>query len=261
MRAVSVSLRHLADRAAPLLAALVLLAVWEGACRLFAVPAYLLPAPSAILASALKVPATVWLGHVVATLEVSLLGLAVAIAVAIPLGMILAGSPQLMRVLYPLLIVVQSTPVVAVAPIIVVVLGAGAAPRVVITFLITFFPIVVSTVTGLQATPEEVIELSRSLNASRAREMRNIRLPYAIPYIFSGLRVSVTLSIVGAVVAEFVAADRGLGFFIGFSTSFLKVPQAFAALAILVVLSLGLFRLVVLIQTWFFAWSLPKGER
>lgn len=142
-----------------------------------------------------------------------------------------------------------------------VVLGAGDAPRVVITFLIAFFPIVVSTTTGLMSTPEELLELSRSLGAGRGREIRNIQLPYAVPYIFSALRISVTLAVIGAVVAEFVAAESGLGFFIAFSTSFFKVPQAFAALALLVTLSLVLFRLVALLQRWLFPWSLPKAER
>ena len=156
------------------------------------------------------------------------MGYFVAIAVSVPLAVALVNSRFLSRTLYPILVIVQSTPVVAIAPIIVVTLGASDLPRVVITFLIAFFPIVVSTVTGLLATPEELIELSRSLRAGRTREMLHIRLPFAVPYIFSALKISITLAIIGAVVAEFVAAERGLGFFIMFSTSFFKIPQAFA---------------------------------
>ena len=174
------------------------------------------------------------------------MGYFVAIAVSVPLAVALVNSRFLSRTLYPILVIVQSTPIVAVAPIIVVTLGASDLPRVVITFLITFFPIVVSTVTGLMATPEELIELSRSLRAGRTREMLHIRLPFAVPYIFSALKISITLAIIGAVVAEFVAAERGLGFFIMFSTSFFKIPQAFAGLAVLVALSLVLFRLCTL---------------
>ena len=150
------------------------------------------------------------------------MGYVVAIAVSIPLAVALVNSRLLSRTLYPILVIVQSTPIVAVAPIIVVTLGASDLPRVVITFLITFFPIVVSTVTGLMATPEELIELSRSLRAGRTREMLHIRLPFAVPYIFSALKISITLAIIGAVVAEFVAAEHGLGFFIMFSTSFFR---------------------------------------
>lgn len=250
-----------ADRAAPALAFALLLVVWEAACRGLAIPSFLLPAPSAIAAAFFDVSLPVWAGHVWATVRVALMGYALAIVVSIPLAVGLASSRLLSRTLYPMLVVVQSTPIVAVAPIIVVTLGAGDLPRVVITFLITFFPIVVASVTGLVAAPEELIELSRSLKAGKRREILHIRLPVAAPYIFSALKISTTLAVIGAVVAEFVAAEKGLGFFIAFSTSFFKIPQAFAGLVVLVSLSLLLFRLVSWIQVRFLPWSLPKGER
>ncbi|MGK9065343.1 ABC transporter permease [Stutzerimonas chloritidismutans] len=250
-----------AERLAPWLAFLVLLLGWETACRLFAVPSFVLPSPSAILAATAKVGFAGWADHVLATLRVTLMGYALSILIGIPLAVALASSRLLSRTLYPLLVIVQSTPIVAVAPIIVVVMGAGDLPRVFITFLIAFFPIVVSCVTGLLATPEELVELSRSLGASRSREYRNIRLPYAIPHLFSALRISITLAVIGAVVAEFVAAEKGLGYFINFSTSMFQVPQAFAALMMLVVISLMLFHLIGLLQKLLFPWSLPKGQQ
>jgi len=259
--ALAAALRLWADRLAPTAAFVVLVVIWEAACRLFAIPSFLLPSPSAIVKAGLEISPAQWLGHVGATLRVALMGYAVAIVVSIPLAVALVNWRLLSRTLYPILVIIQSTPIVAVAPIIVVTLGASDLPRVVITFLIAFFPIVVSTVTGLMATPEELIELSRSLRAGRAREMLHIRLPFAVPYIFSALKISVTLAIIGAVVAEFVAAERGLGFFIMFSTSFFKIPQAFAGLAILVALSLALFQLCTLAQRWFVPWSLPKSDR
>lgn len=259
--AVIPALRVWADRLAPTAAFIVLIVVWEGACRAFLIPSFLLPSPSAIVRAGYEVSAAQWLSNITATLRVALMGYAVAIAVSIPLAVALVNSRFLSRTLYPILVIVQSTPIVAVAPIIVVTLGASDLPRVVITFLITFFPIVVSTVTGLMATPEELIELSRSLRAGRTREMLHIRLPFAVPFIFSALKISITLAIIGAVVAEFVAAEHGLGFFIMFSTSFFKIPQAFAGLAVLVALSLVLFRLCTLAQRWFVPWSLPKSAR
>jgi NitT/TauT family transport system permease protein len=251
----------LLDRFAPPLAFVGLILVWEGAARLFAIPSFLLPAPSAILQAMLATPLSVWLGHIWATFRVALMGYALAILVSVPLAVGLASSRLLSRTLYPMLVVVQSTPIVAVAPIIVVTLGASDLPRVVITFLIAFFPIVVSTVTGLLATPDELVELSRSLRAGRTREILHVRLPFALPYLFSALKISTTLAVVGAVVAEFVAAEKGLGFFIAFSTSFFKIPQAFAGLVVLVAISLILFRLVTLVQRVFAPWSLPKSER
>jgi NitT/TauT family transport system permease protein len=250
-----------ANRYAPGLAFIGLIAVWELGCRIFQVPTFLLPPPSLIVSGAFQQPPAVWLENIWATVRVSLMGYLTAVSISIPLSVALASSRLLTRTLYPMIVVVHSMPIVAIAPIIVVTLGASDLPRVVITFLITFFPIVVTTTTGLMATPEELIELSRSLRAGWWREMLHIRLPYALPYVFSALRISTTLSVVGAVVAEFVAAERGLGYFIQFSTSFFKINQGFAALVVLVTISLAFFQLIGLVQRIFVPWSLPKSER
>jgi len=244
----------------PLATFVAILVIWEAGTRAFGVPTYVLPAPSRIVTGFAAVDVARWFEHLWATLKVALMGYAVSIAISLPIAVGLAKSPILSRALYPLLVVIQSIPVVAVAPIIIVVLGTGDAPRVVITFMISFFPLVVSMTTGLMATPPELIELSRSLRAPQSREITQIRLPFATPYIFSGLKISITLSVIGAVVSEFVAAEKGLGYFIQFSTSMFKLPQAWAGLFILVALSLILFQIVSLIQRLLFPWSLPKGR-
>jgi NitT/TauT family transport system permease protein len=246
-----------ADHAAPVLTFITLLVLWEVACRALAIPSFLLPSPSAIVVALFGVSLDQWWAHLSATLEVTLIGFAISILISLPIAIALTNSRFLSRTLLPILVVVQSTPIVAIAPIIVVTLGAGLLPRVVITCLITLFPLVISTATGLVATPPELIELSRSLRASRVREYTQIRLPFAVPYIFSALKVGITLSVIGAVIAEFVAAERGLGYLILYSTSSFKVPQAFAALAVLVTASLLLFHAVVVIQRRFFPWSVP----
>jgi NitT/TauT family transport system permease protein len=138
-KALIVALRVWGDRLAPAAAFVGLIVIWEGACRLFAIPSFLLPSPSAIVQAGLEVSATQWLGHISATLRVALMGYAAAIATSIPLAVALVSSRFLSRTL-PILVIVQSTPIVAVAPIIVVTLGASDLPRVVITFLIAFFP-------------------------------------------------------------------------------------------------------------------------
>lgn len=247
--------------ALPLLTFAALLLIWEAAARLFDIPSYILPAPTRILTGFGAVDAARWGQHIWATLRVAMLGYLVAIVISLPIAIGLAKSRLLSRALYPLLVVIQSVPVVAVAPIIIVVLGTDDAPRVVITFMIAFFPLVVSMTTGLMATPPELIELSRSLRAPQHREITQIRLPYATPYIFSGLKISITLAVIGAVVSEFVAAEVGIGYFIQFSTSMFKLPQAWAGLVILVAMSLILFQAVSQIQRIFFPWSLPKGQK
>jgi len=239
---------------------LALIALWEAGVRLFDIPSFLLPGPSAVIAAGTGLPLAQWFAHTVATLEIVLGGYALSILVSVPLGILIASSRPIAEALYPLLVVTQSLPVVAVAPVIIVILGAGELPRLVITFLIAFFPIVISTVTGLRATPPELVELSRSLRAGAARELWQIRLPWAVPYLFAALKVSITLAVIGAVVAEFVAAEQGLGYLIKFSTSYFKVPLAFAGLAVLAALSLLLFQMVVWVEKTVFPWAVPRQD-
>lgn len=252
-------MRAFLHRYASLLAFVAVLLLWEGASRLLRLPVYVLPAPSDIVGAVGELGLLRWGEHLAATLEVALIGYALAIAIALPLAVGITSSPLLARTIMPWLIVIQSTPIVAIAPIIVVTLGAGTLPRAVITTLIAFFPLVVSTATGLAAVPPELLELSRSLRAGRSREYTQIRLPYAVPYIFSALKVAITLAVVGAVVAEFVAAEKGLGYLILFATSSFKVPVAFAALALLVGSSLLLYGLVAWIHKKLFPWSLSSS--
>jgi NitT/TauT family transport system permease protein len=252
---------RLVNKLAAVLTMIAIVAIWELSCDLFKLPEFLLPAPSSILKALTTMAPKEWFGHAGATIRVALTGYAVSICVSLPLAVALALSPILSRTIYPILVVIHSTPIVAVAPIIVVVLGVDDLPRIVITFLISFFPLVISTATGVLSTPEEILELSRSLRGTRGREIIQIRLPYAVPYIFSALKVSITLAVIGAVVAEFVAAEKGLGYSILFSTSTFKIPQAFAALGLLVVISLVLFNLVVLSQKLLFPWSLPRSKQ
>ena len=245
----------LLQRHASLLVFLAALAIWECSCRLAQIPEYIFPAPSVIWSAAAELGLPRWLEHVTATLQVALIGYALAIALAIPLAIAITRSQLLSKIIMPWLVVIQSTPIVAVAPIIVVTLGAGLLPRVVITTLIAFFPLVVSTALGLASVPAELVELSRSLRATTSRQYWQIRMPFAVPYVFSALKVSITLAIVGAVVAEFVAAEKGLGYLILFATSSFKVPVAFAALALLVLCSLLLYGGVQQLHKRFFPWS------
>jgi NitT/TauT family transport system permease protein len=238
----------------PLIATACLFLLWEGACRAFAIPGYLLPAPSDIWMDTMAIGSTV-AGHTAATFKTVMLGFVVSILISLPLAVILTASPAIAAAVYPFLVWTQSIPKVALAPILVVLLGTNELPRIVITVLVAFFPLVISIATGLLSVPPELIELSRACRASKLSELLRIRLPYAIPFIFAGLKVAVSLAVVGAVVAEFVNADAGLGFLIQTSTAFFKVPVAFGALIILSVMGVVLFQIVVVAERVFFPWS------
>lgn len=236
-----------------------LVVVWEAAVRMFAIPVYLLPAPSVIWVDCLALAGTIW-GHTLATLHTVIVGFVVSVAISLPLAVALTSSRLVANAIYPLLVLTQAIPKVALAPILVVLLGANELPRIVVTFLVAFFPLVIAIATGLLAVPSELIELGRSYKASMLQELWRIRIPYAIPFIFSGLKVAIALSVVGAVVGEFVNADKGLGYLIVSSTAFFQVPVAFGALILLSVMGVVLFQLVVVVERVVFPWSTESGQ-
>ena len=236
-----------------------LLIAWEGAVQIFAIPVYLLPAPSVIWTDTIAIVSTV-VEHSIATLGTVIMGFLISFAISLPLAVFMTSSPMISSAIYPLLVLTQSIPKVALAPILVVILGANELPRLVITFLVAFFPLVIAIVVGLKAVPEELIELGRSLKATKFQELYRIRLPYAVPFIFSGLKVAIALAVVGAVVGEFVNADKGLGYLIITATAFFRVPVAFGALILLSVIGVVLFQIVVIIERVFFPWSAANQE-
>ncbi|MDC0230215.1 ABC transporter permease [Deltaproteobacteria bacterium] len=236
-----------------------LLVAWEGAVQIFGIPVYLLPAPSVIWTDTIAIASTIG-NHTLATLGTVIMGFLISFAISLPLAVFMTSSPLISSAIYPLLVLTQSIPKVALAPILVVILGANELPRLVITFLVAFFPLVIAISVGFMAVPEELTELGRSFKASKFQELYRIRLPYAVPFIFSGLKVAIALAVVGAVVGEFVNADKGLGYMIITATAFFKVPVAFGALIILSVMGVVLFQIVVIIERVFFPWSAANQE-
>ena len=240
--------------APPFLALTLLLVLWEATTRLLHIPEYILPPPSAIASAVASVYPNV-ARHTAATLLTVLLGFAASIAISLPLAILIATSRPLAAAIYPLLVITQAVPKVALAPILIVALGATALPRIIITVLVAFFPLVVSSVAGLLATPPELLEMARSCRATPWQQLSRIRLPFAIPFVFAGLKVAVALCVVGAVVAEFVGADEGLGYLIQTSMAFFKVPLAYGAVTILAALGVLLFGIVEASERLLFPWA------
>ena len=252
--------RWAADVAQPVAALVVFVVLWEMFCRVFHVRAYLLPPPSAIFTDTMQLFGPVVM-HTLATGETVLLGFAVSVVVSLPLAVLITSSPVIANAVYPLLVLTQAIPKVALAPILVVMLGSNELPRVVVTFLVAFFPLVLSIAAGITAVPPELIELGRACKATYLRELWRIRLPYAMPFVFSGLKAAITLSVVGAVVGEFVNADRGLGYLIQTSTAFFQVPLAWGALVLLSLMGIVLFQIVVIVERVFFPWAVDLDKQ
>ncbi len=231
----------------PIIVVVVLAVVWEGASGLFAIPTFLLPRPSLIGASFIE-HAAILLHESWITGGEILLGYGLSIAVGVPLALAIFLSPTFARSIYPLLVSTQAMPKVAVAPLLIVWFGFGVLPKVLIAFLIAFFPIVINTAMGLAAIEREKILLARSMGMSAATTFFKIRLPDALPAIFAGLKIAITLAVVGAVVGEFVGGNDGLGYQLITANGSMDTPLLFAGLIALTLLGVGFFLLVELAE-------------
>ena len=244
-------LLHPATR--PLWLILMLLVLWDIAIRLFKIPPYLIPPPLAVVKE-LGAEWPMLLSQSLPTLYATLGGFAASAVVGVPIAMWIAYSRTVESFVYPLLVFSQSIPKVAIAPLFVVWFGFGIVPKVIAAFLLGFFPVVVSTVQGFKSIEPEVIDLARSMGANPFKIFLKFRLPQALPSIFSGLKVSVTLAVVGAVVGEFVGSNSGIGFVLQRATGTFDLPLMFAALVVLSTMGVLLFLAVELVERWMMPW-------
>lgn len=243
----------------PALIILAGLGLWQLIIQLAHVPGYLLPAPSAIAAD-LAADWPVLEPALLVTLQEVLLGFVIAAAAGIGLAVLLHLSPVARRAVYPLLIGSQTVPIIVLAPILVILLGYGLAPKLVIVALICFFPIVVNGIDGLRSVDPELIRMMRTLDASRWAILRRVEFPAALPSVFSGLRIAATFAAIGAVFGEWSGSNQGLGYVMLAATPNLLTARIFAAIVLLTAVALLLFGVVSLLERIFVPWA-PRGER
>ena len=232
----------------------VLLLAWQLAGPVFGIREYLLPGPVSVVRAALSrtIP---WPTHLtITTLEI-LGGFAVAGLAGVLLGVAIAWSPVAARALMPFLVFVNTLPKVAVAPLFLLWLGYGIVPNILIAALIGFFPVVINTAVGLTQVDEELLDLGRVFGAPTWKVFLKIRLPNALPYVLSALKITATAAVVGAVVGEFVASQAGLGMVIVNAQTNLNTPVAFAALVWISIIGLVLYGLVGLVARWWAPWA------
>ncbi len=249
--------RGIGDRAAdlllPLLATIAVLAVWAVIVRIFNVPDYLLPAPQDVARRIIKEWPLLW-HHGTYTLLSVLTGFAAGVVIGVPLAFAIVLSRGMERIAMPFLVMSQTIPKVAIAPILVVWLGFGILPKIAIVFLISFFPIVVSTVVGLKSVETDMIDLVRSMGARTVKIMLRVRGPSALPQMFAGFKIAVCLAVVGAIVGEFVGSDRGLGFLLLTSTGTLDGTLVWSALFVLIAMGVTLFAIVSKLERLAIPW-------
>ncbi|MFL5391076.1 MAG: ABC transporter permease [Myxococcales bacterium] len=231
-------------------------AVWEGAVRALRVPAFILPPPSQIGAALYRGALSgIYLHHFWITLTETLLGFVAGATVAFLFGTVIAASRPAEYFLYPYIVMFQSMPKVALAPLIIVWFGLGLGSKVVSAALIAFFPLLVNTIVGLRSADEDRVDLMRSLGATQMQIFWMLRLPSALPFLMAGLEVAMVFALVGAIVAEFVGSEAGLGMLIQSRNFSMDVAGEFAVLFILAALGLGLNAVVVLVRKRVLFWD------
>lgn len=234
-----------------------LILIWHLAVRLLDVPSYLVPSPVAVAAVFMDKPRLLTV-HGLETLKAILLGYLLAVAVGIGLAIVFVSSRVISRIVYPLIVTMQTLPKVAVAPLFVIWFGFGLQSRVLITFLICFFPILVNTMTGLMATTIELVRLVQSMGASPRQIFAKIRLPGALPSIFSGLKIAVMSAVIGSIVAEFVGANTGLGYLLLIARGTLETELMFAILVVLSAIGITLYFLVATVERLLTPWHVSQ---
>lgn len=230
-----------------------LLAVWEAAVWLLELPSYLLPAPTAIVAAGIE-NAGMLAENALVTLQEVVLGFALGVALGVTLALGIVSSPTFERIAYPVLVTFQTIPVIVMAPIFVLWFGFGLMPKVLVAGLICFFVMVVNTVVGMRGVEPVTLHVVRSMGASGWQTFRKVRLPAALPSIFGGLKVAITQALIGAIVGEYIAAERGLGVVQLRANEFLNITLQFAAVAVIALLGIGLFALMLLLERIVVPW-------
>jgi NitT/TauT family transport system permease protein len=237
----------------PALVFVALIGLWWAAVDVLKVPAYLLPPPQDVLPRIFSSRLSLW-NHSLVTLQEIILGFGLSVVTAIPMGLLIALSPAAKRMLYPFLMFIQLVPKIAIAPLFVVWVGFGMTSKVLLTLLLTFFPLLLASIAGFQILDQRLLYLTRSLGATFWQTFRYLRFPAALPVIFGGLKTSATIAATAAIVAEFVGANKGLGYLLLQATGTLDTTYVFAILFLLTIIGLALNSIVELVEYFMAPW-------
>lgn len=243
----------------PIAVFLLLLAVWEAAGRLFDIPTWLLPVPSRIMEEAVE-GYGLYTGHIASTVGLTLSGFAIGSTIGLIVAVALFRLPVLQETFYPLLILSQNIPTIVLAPLLVIWFGFGMLPKLIIIILVCFFPITIAVLDGLRQTDRELLHYMKMAGASKSQIFWKLEWPYAMPSVFSGMKIAATYSVMGAVISEWLGASKGIGVYMTMASASFKTERVFVAIALIMVLSLTFFALIALAERWFFRWQRQGGS-
>lgn len=237
---------------------LLLFVIWEIVVKVIEVPAWLLPPPSKVFAEAIVGWANFY-PDLLSTIKISLIGFSVGTLIGLVVAILLFLIPIVRESLYPLLILSQNVPIIVLAPLLVIWFGFGLLPKIIVITLVCFFPITVAALDGFKQTPRELKHYLMMAGASKTQLFWKLEFPFALPSIFSGLKISATYSVMGAVVSEWIGAKQGIGVYMTFASSSFRTDRVFVAIFAIMMLSLLFFLVIVLVERRVVRWQ-QKGE-
>ncbi|MGG6313755.1 ABC transporter permease [Paenibacillus macerans] len=243
----------------PLVAVILFLLIWQGATSWFHIEKWILPSPTDIGREAAAGAAGLW-EHTLATLRLMLIGFAIGALVGLLVAFLLHYVPFLKVSLYPLIILSQNVPSIALAPLLMIWFGFGMLPKIIVITLVCFFPVAVAAMDGLNRTDRVMLDYMRMIGASKGEIFRKLEIPYALPSILSGAKIAATYSVMGAVIAEWIGADKGIGYYMMLQKSSFRTDKIFVAIAIIVLISLTMFVCVALLEKWLIRYK-PANDR
>lgn len=250
-------LKNLENKLAPIVFLIVLILIWEMTIRLGGIEKYIMPAPSDIWSTLIKDFNNI-LPHMLVTLYEGIVGFLIAILAALVLAVFMDMIPLIKKAIYPVLVVSQTIPIIALAPLFIIWFGFGTLPKIIVVVIVCFFPIVISIVDGLEGVDSNLINHFKLMGASKIKRFLHLKLPYGMINFFSGMRIAATYSIMGAVIGEWLGGDKGLGVYMTRARSTYALDKMFAAILIIVIMSMIIFLLIGLVEKICTPWNNRK---
>jgi len=245
---------NIENKLIPIIFQLIIIFIWQISIDKWKIPQYILPSPKDIIITLVSIAPSIT-EHIYATLYEALIGFIVSIVFALILAILMDNVKLIKKCIYPILVVSQTVPIIALAPLFIIWFGFGILPKIIVVVLVCFFPIVVSLVDGLEAVDMDMVNLLKTMGASSFQIFIMVKLPSSTVNFFSGLRIAVTYSIMGAVIGEWLGGDKGLGVYMIRAKNSYALDKVFAVIIIIVILSMGLFGLLYLLQYIFTPWT------
>lgn len=251
---------NIENKLAPIIFIIILLSIWEVVVRAGGIEKYIMPAPTDVIKVLISDFKTM-IPHILATLYEGFVGFIIAIALSIILAIVMDMVPLIKKALYPVLVISQTIPTIALAPLFIIWFGFGALPKIIVVVIVCFFPIVISIVDGLEGVDKDLINHFKLMGASKLNVFIHLKLPYGMINFFSGMRIAATYSIMGAVIGEWLGGDKGLGVYMTRARSAYALDKMFAAIVIIVIISMGIFILVSVIEKISTPWNNEKRKQ